>query len=104
MEFVYQIDRDSKKDGALSLLKAQQNSSLNMILQCQKKCLQFKTAEVTAVEQDCLFNCADKYTFFDNTTYELDSAVVMSAQQNKPKKGFMFYNRRIEDLTSLPNK
>ena len=32
MEFVYQIDRDSKKDGALSLLKAQQNSSLNMIL------------------------------------------------------------------------
>ena len=31
--------------------------------------------------------------------YELDSATLIAAQQGKPKKAYMYYQRRIDDLT-----
>ena len=71
-----------------------------MILPCQKKCLDFSQREISEAEQICMISCMDKYTFLDNATYELDSAQVMATQQRKPKKGFMYFNRRIEDLTT----
>ena len=42
--------------------------------------------------------------FFDNATYELDSASNMANMQDKPKKAFMYYNRRIADLCTPTEK
>lgn len=71
-----------------------------IIVPCQAKCLDFSQSAITANEEVCLANCLDKMAFLDNATYELDSAATLTALQGKPKKAFMFYNRRIEDLTS----
>ena len=59
--------------------------------------------DITVEEQDCLSNCMDKLAFFDNTTYEIESAQNLAMQQGKPKKAFMYYNRRIADLTDASN-
>jgi len=39
-------------------------------------------------------------SFFDNATFELDAASSIAALQGKPKKAFVYYQRRIEDLTT----
>ena len=51
-----------------------------MILPCQKKCLNLQMTDVTEDEKVCLQSCLDKMAFFDNTTYELDSASTMASQ------------------------
>ena len=48
-----------------------------------------------------MYKCADEYVFFDTATYELDSASEIAMLEGKPKKAYMYYNRRLEDLTSL---
>ena len=71
-----------------------------MILPCQAKCLDFTQSAISDKEQDCLAACLDKMAFFDNTTYELDSAAMLTQLEGKPKKAFLYYSRRIEDLTN----
>ena len=70
-----------------------------IVFSCQKRCINLEDEEFSKNEQECLAECADQYTYFDNAQYELDSAQVIAAQQGKPKKAFMYYQRRIEDLT-----
>jgi len=48
--------------------------------------------------------CVDKMAFLDNSTFELDSAAMLASQQGKPKKAFMYFNRRIDDLTTMPTE
>mmetsp|Transcript_24640 Transcript_24640/g.30720 ORF Transcript_24640/g.30720 Transcript_24640/m.30720 type:complete len:104 (-) Transcript_24640:102-413(-) len=72
-----------------------------MILPCQKKCLNLYESSISETERTCLQSCMDKMAFLDNATFELDSASTMAAQQGKPKKAFVYFNRRIEDLTTL---
>ena len=38
--------------------------------------------------------------FMDNTLYEMDSASTLASMQGKPKKAFMYFNRRIADLAT----
>lgn len=71
-----------------------------MILPCQKQCLNLHESKISEQERNCLQSCMDKMAFLDNTTFELDSASTMAAQQGKPKKAFVYYSRRIEDLTT----
>lgn len=61
------------------------------VLACQKKCLKFENDQISTSEQQCLFKCADHMTFFDTTTYELDSINDIARQEGKPKKAFMYY-------------
>jgi hypothetical protein len=61
------------------------------ILACQRRCLKFASAIVSDQEQECLHKCADEFVFFDTATYELDSVAIIAAQQNKPKKSFLYY-------------
>lgn len=45
--------------------------------------------------------CADKFAFHDKATFEFDSAERVAHQQNKPKKAYMYFTRRVEDLCQL---
>ena len=95
--------QDTFKENAVGLYKAEIYLTMSFILNCQKQCLSLSSKDVSAAEQACLMRCADSYTFFDNANYELDSAAQIAAQQGKQKKGFIYYTRRIEDLTTLPS-
>ena len=75
-----------------------------IIIPCQKKCLDFRSRDISETEQSCITACLDKFAFLDNATYELDSATTLANMQGKPKKAFMYYNRRIADLTSAPTQ
>ena len=46
----------------------------------------------------------DRQVFFDNTVFELDSATQIAASINKPKQGYIYIHKRIDDLTSPLNK
>ena len=80
MDSLSSNNTDSFKNASLNLLKSQHSLTLSFILQCQKKCLTFESSDVSQPELNCLTKCADEYVFFDNTTYELDSATVMATQ------------------------
>ena len=82
-------------------MKEQSYLTQRAIIQpCQVKCLNFEEAQISDGEQLCLRDCLDKMAYFDNTVYELDSATSLAAQQGKPKKAFMYFTRRIEDLAT----
>ena len=95
------MEQENIREEIRSLLKESTYMTQKaMVLPCQKKCLSFQSSQITQDEAVCLQECLDKMSFFDNATYELDSASVMASQQGKPKKAFMYYNRRIADLTT----
>lgn len=39
--------------------------------------------------------------FFDTATYEFDTSFMIASQQNKPKKAYMYYTRRLQDLAQV---
>ena len=59
-----------------------------------------KDSNMDEFEKGCIKKCLDQQIFFDNATYEFDSAAQMAAAQGKPKKAFIYFNRRIDDLTT----
>lgn len=96
------MDQEQIREEARILLKAQEYVLRgSAILGCQRKCLTFDQPEISEPEQECLYKCADKYAFLDLATYELDTTAMLAEQQGKPKKAFMYYTRRIEDLTRI---
>ena len=62
-----------------------------MILQCQKTCFNYIGAfkdnsnpgKLNHSEITCLKRCLDQQIFFDNSTYEFDSAFQMATAQEK---------------------
>lgn len=71
-----------------------------MIFSCQKKCLNFNNKKLEVEERKCLKSCMNQMMFFDNMMYEFDTAVQIANVQDKLKKAYFYFPRRIEDLTS----
>ena len=90
----------SIKDESRELSKAMSHLYNTIILNCQKKCLYFDTKSISNSEKSCLLRCANESMFLDNLVYELDSATQAASTQDKPKKAFFYYSRRIDDVTS----
>lgn len=55
---------------------------------------------ISEFEKVCLTKCIDQQIFFDNTTFELDSANQLATNQGKPKKFSVYMSRRLDDLSS----
>ncbi|CDW82241.1 UNKNOWN [Stylonychia lemnae] len=94
-----QIIREDTKE----LAKSINNIYSNIILSCQKQCLQGfnQSDEFTSDERTCLTKCVNKHMFLDNFLYETDSANEIASEQGKTKKAVFYQNRRIEDLTRV---